>query len=137
MKICMVPDANIKAVRNSLENLVVGCGPGSKLPCGASLYHLVISSFKTVDSILDQTPTPNGPPSIQKWRANRISLEQVHENIQKVATAKDKSQDQEFYGYFEVRTMTSLDNMKWFDIQLVLEHLGQDSLNLWEVEDEA
>lgn len=133
MRICQVPDANMRFLRGALERLTNLCDPEASPPDSCrTLADALRASRQTVDDILAGNPHADVH---SRHRANRACLERMCEDLtwikNELVTAEDEMiyhDDQRFF--YEENC-----DLLGFDLDTAIEHVSNYALDKWEVEE--
>ena len=151
MKICMVPDANLRFLRSALERMTVSC-PRTLIPrtadCGerdAQAELMVVR--RVIDDILIGNPNAD---CHSQHRANRGMLELACEKLVWLRTVLKAMDDPDIWKCFfewescddevedEVNVISGrLSNVSRWDLDTCIEHLSREVLDRWEVGNES
>jgi len=131
MRICKVPDANMRFLRGALERLCNRCDPGFTGESNRTIDEVLASVRRTIDDIMAGNPHAD---CHYRHRANRGMLEIAHDDLvyvkRTIEEAEDGDEEQSWL-------YSSLCVLLGFDLDTAIEHLSPSALDKWEVEDEA
>lgn len=138
MRICRVPDANLRFLIGAVERMVATCPASAFVKVAAGDEIQVISRLNPVLRTLDDIKAGNPHADCHyRHRANRGMLEVAAEDLRWLKALIEELEEEIESGDDSDYLHGQLANISRWDLDTCLEHLGQDSLDLWEVEDEA
>jgi len=128
MKICMVPEANLKAVRNAVESLMKKMDP-DVVYGGQGLRGKLNVALCIVQDVLD------GPMNAERRRANRGMLEEAFEQLKFVVNAVQVFREWSDVDEEAEAMVKAVRTYDPFVMEMALDHLGPAALDLWETDD--
>ena len=143
MRICKIPDANLRFLIGAAERLVAACPASAFVKVAAGGEIQVISRLNPVLRTLDDIRAGNPHADCHyRHRANRGMLEVAAENLRWLKALIEELEEEIESGQWESDDDSDylhgqLANISRWDLDTCLEHLSPEALDKWEVEDEA